>query len=316
MTLLSSTRKTPRPPTSPPPAPARTEARSGERRQRRAGWVLFSPYLAHVLLFTAVPMGVAVALSFTDYGFLGSAHWVGLANYTELFGDERFQKATVNTILYSIVAVPVTMAAALGVSLALNQRVRFQSTYRAAFYLPQVTATVAVALVWKWIYDPNVGIANAALAFFGVGRIDWLSDPDWALPAVMLLGLWQGLGAKMIIYLAALQQVPRELFEAARMDGAGRWQTFRHVTWPMLRPATFFVLITSVVSAFQVFDQVYVMTPTGGPLQSTNVLTFDIYLNAFDGMRFGYASAESVMLFLMIGVVTLFSLRMRKAHDA
>jgi ABC-type sugar transport system permease subunit len=281
--------------------------------QRRTGLILIAPYLLHVIVFTAVPMLMAVGLSFTDYAFIGAPQWVGLQNFSQLLSDERFRLATLNTVLYSIVAVPVAMAIALLIALGLNQKIRFRNVYRAAYYLPQVTATVAVATIWLWIYNPDVGLANALLNVIGLGRVRWLVDPSWALPALMIVGVWQGLGAKMIIYLAALQGIPREILEAARTDGANPWQVFRHVMWPQLGAANFFVLVTSIVASFQIFDQVYVMTK-GGPVNSTTVLTYDIYLNAFDRLRLGYASAESVLLFLLIGVVTLISLRGRSQN--
>jgi multiple sugar transport system permease protein len=288
-------------------------SRSFERAQRRTGALLLAPYLIHVVVFTAIPMVMALALSFTDYGFLSAPAWVGLLNYAQLATDDRFRTATINTVLYSIVAVPIAMAIALTLALGLNQKIRFRNLYRAAFYLPQVTATVAVATIWLWIYNPDVGLANALLGLLGLGRVRWLVDPAWALPALMIVGVWQGLGAKMIIYLAALQGIPREQLEAAKIDGASAWQSFRHVTWPQLGPANFFVLVTSIIASFQIFDQVYVMTK-GGPVTSTVVLTYDIYQNAFDRLRLGYASAESVVLLMLIGIVTLISLRWRSSN--
>src|SRR5438128_4475374 len=216
--------------------------------QRRTGVILIAPYLVHVIMFTALPMLMALGLSFTNYAFIGAPQWVGLQNYGQLLSDERFRLATLNTVLYSIVAVPVAMAIALLIALGLNQKIRFRNFYRAAYYMPQVTATVAVATIWLWIYNPDVGLANAVLNVFGLGRVRWLVDPSWALPALMIVGVWQGLGAKMIIYLAALQGIPREILEAARTDGANPWQVFRHVMWPQLGAANFFVLVTSIIA--------------------------------------------------------------------
>ena len=273
--------------------------RSVTRNQARAGWFLLAPALAHSTLFIAIPTIAALVLSLTDYSFSGDWQWVGFANYAELMGDQNFKTAFVNTVVYAVVVVPVSMALALLIALGLNQKIKGLAFFRTAFYIPTVTATVAVATVWLWIYNPGSGLANGVLGVIGIGPQQWLTSPDMALPSLMAVGVWQGLGAKMIIYLAALQGVSRELVEAANLDGAGKWQLFRHVKWPALAPAQFFVLVTSIVGTFQVFDLVYVMTK-GGPGISTNVLVFDIYNNAFQGLRLGYASAETVIMILLI----------------
>lgn len=295
------------------PSLARRPGRSRLRRaQRRAGWVLVLPALLHISVFLALPLLIAVVLGFSDYDFTATWSWIGLENYQELAGDERFRRALVNTVLYTIAVVPIAMALALAIAIGLNQRIRARGAMRAAYYLPVVTATVAVATVWLWIYDPETGLVNAVLGLFGIGSVRWLADPDTALPALMAVGVWQGLGAKIVIYLAALQGVRRELVESARVDGATSRLVFRHVTWPALRPVQFFVLVTSIIASFQVFDLVYVMT-RGGPADSTTVLTFDIYQNAFSGLRLGYASAETVVTFLLIATFVYVGLRVQRA---
>jgi multiple sugar transport system permease protein len=273
--------------------------RSVTHKQVRAGWLLLTPALLHSTIFISVPTLAALVLSMTDYSFSGEWAWVGFDNFIELMGDQNFKTAFVNTVVYALVVVPVSMGLALLIALGLNQKLRGMAFFRTAFYIPTVTATVAVATVWLWIYNPGAGLANGALSFFGIGPQPFLSSPDTALSSLMVVGIWQGLGAKMIIYLAALQGVSRELVEAADLDGANRWQVFRHVRWPALAPAQFFVLITAIVGTFQVYDLVYVMTK-GGPGIATNVLVFDIYNNAFQGMRLGYASAETVIMILLI----------------
>jgi multiple sugar transport system permease protein len=245
---------------------------------------------------------IVIVLGFTDARIVGSGGWVGLGNYVKLFQDPSFLGALLNTLLYTIVVVPVAMAIAILIALGLNQRLKVRGLFRTLFYIPVVTSTVAVAAVWLWIYNPSSGLANEALAFFGLGRSGWLTDPNVALPALMLVGVWQSLGAKMIIYLAALQGVSEDLLEAARLDGANRWQVFWNVTWPALGPAHFFVLVTSIAASFQVFDLVYVTTH-GGPANATNVLTFDIFTNAFTRLQIGYASAETVIMFIFVGVL-------------
>ena len=283
------------------PVAARRRSSRLTRNQTRAGWLLLLPALLHSSLFLAVPALAAVVIGFTDYNFSGTADFIGIQNYLELFVDPRFQAALGNTVAYTLVVVPVATALALLVALGLNQKMRGLGFFRTVYYLPVVTATVAAASVWLWIYNPNAGLANAVGSLFGLTRSQWVNDPHMALPALMAVGVWQGIGAKMIVYLAALQGVSKELLEAAELDGANRWQKFRNVMWPALGPAHYFVLITAIIQTFQVFDLVFVMTK-GGPVNSTTVLTYDIYTNAFEGLRLGYASAETVVMLALIAV--------------
>jgi multiple sugar transport system permease protein len=290
-------------------APRRAEQRSARRRasglaraKARAGWILLAPALVHSIVFMAIPTIIVVVLSFTDARVVGRGEFVWLENYVTLFQDQTFRTALLNTLAYTIVVVPIGMAIALLIALGLNAPIRGKGAYRTLFYVPVVTSAVAVSTVWLWIYNPSSGLANEVLAFFGIGRSGWLTNPDVALPALMVIGVWQGLGSKMIIYLAALQSVSQELVEAARLDGANRWQVFWNVTWPALGPVQFFVLVTSIAGSFQVFDLVYVMTQ-GGPANATNVLTFDIFTNAFARLQIGYASAETVIMFVFVGVM-------------
>ncbi|WP_344737618.1 sugar ABC transporter permease [Microbacterium awajiense] len=271
------------------------------RAQRRAGYVLLAPALLNVSIFLGLPLVLAFALSFTDYGFFADPEFIGFANYAEMFADPDFQISVWNTIIYTLMVVPVAMGIALIVALALNMPIRARATYRVMFYVPVVTATVSVATVWLWILNPTFGLANEILALFGLPPSRWLTDPDTALMSLAMIGIWQGLGTKMVIYLAALQGVDPALVEAARLDGANRWQVFWNVTWPSLGPAHFFVFVTSIIASFQVFDLVYVTTQ-GGPANSTRVLVYDIYQNAFSRLQLGYASAESVFMFALIAV--------------
>ncbi|SDT17001.1 carbohydrate ABC transporter permease [Microlunatus soli] len=274
--------------------------RSLDRGQVRAGWLLLAPALLHSAIFIVIPTIAAIVLSFTDYSFGDTWSWVGLANYGRLFGDEDFLASLWHTVVYSIVVVPISMALALIIAIGLNQKIRGLAIFRTAFYIPTVTATVAVATIWMWIFNPGSGLANGVLSLFGLAPAQWLAGPDSALPSLMIIGIWQGLGAKMIIYLAALQGVSSDLMEAANLDGAGRWQRFRNVTWPSLAPVQFFVLVTSIVGTFQVFDLVYVTTQ-GGPGTATRVLVFDIYTRAFQSLQLGMAAAETVMMMILIG---------------
>jgi multiple sugar transport system permease protein len=254
------------------------------------------------LIFIALPAVIVVILGFTDARVAGSGDWIGIDNYVELFQDSTFLEALLNTLEYTVVVVPIGMIVAILIAVGLNQQIHARGLFRTLFYVPVVTSTVAVSAVWLWIYNPASGLGNEVLAFFGIARSGWLTDPNTALPALMLIGIWQGLGAKMIIYLAALQGVSQELVEAARLDGANTWQVFRNVTWPALAPVHFFVLVTSIASSFQVFDLVYVTTH-GGPANATNVLVFDIFSNAFSRLQIGYASAETVIMLAFVAIL-------------
>ncbi|GAA1946523.1 carbohydrate ABC transporter permease [Microbacterium aquimaris] len=303
MTTSMDEKVTPSPSEAPPPAaPRRRRKHSGMvRSQRRAGYVLMAPAMVNISIFLGLPLVLAFILSFTDYGFFAPPEFIGIDNYIEMAGDPDFQISVVNTIVYTIMVVPVAMALALIVALALNMPIRARGTYRVMFYVPVVTATVSVATVWLWILNPSFGLANQILALFGLPPSQWLNSPDTALMSLAMVGIWQGLGAKMVIYLAALQGVDPALVEAARLDGANRWQVFWNVTWPSLGPAHFFVFVTSIIASFQVFDLVYVTTQ-GGPANATRVLVYDIYQNAFSRLQLGYASAESVFMFALIAV--------------
>ena len=213
-----------------------------------------------------------------------------------------------NTSIYTFFTVPVAMAIALLIALMLNTRLAGRAIFRTAIFIPQVTATIAVALVWLWIYDPRSGLANAVLSFLGLDGPAWLSSTDWAMPAVIVVGIWQGIGLKMLIYLAALQSLPTDLYEAASVDGASKVRQFFSLTLPLLRPATFFVFVTSVIGAFQSFDQVYILTD-GGPANSTTMMTYEIYKSAFREFRMGYACAQSLVLFALLLFLTLLNRR-------
>ncbi|WP_349425940.1 sugar ABC transporter permease [Microbacterium sp. LWS13-1.2] len=285
------------------------------RSQRRAGWIMLAPAFLNITIFLGVPLVAAAVLSFTDYGLFSPPIFIGFQNYIDLIQDPDFLVSVVNTIVYTLLVVPLGMALALVGALALNMGIRARSLYRVLFYIPVVTATVSVATVWLWILNPNVGLANEILGLFGLPPSRWLTSPDTALASLAMIGIWQGLGTKMVIYLAALQGVDPALLEAARLDGANNWQTFWNVTWPALGPSHFFVLVTSIIASFQVFDLVYVTTK-GGPANSTRVLVYDIYENAFSGLHFGLASAESVFMFILIGIFILAGLRLQKGSSS
>ncbi len=276
---------------------------------------MLAPALLHTLIWIAVPVAATVVLSFTDYTVFDSPQWIGLENYVEIWNDEVFRKATWNTVIYTFFTVPFSMAIAVVIAVFLHTKLRGRAIYRAAFFLPQVTATVAIAMVWLWMYNPQYGIVNGFLSFFGVPGKAWLADPDFALTAVIVVGIWQGIGLKMLIYLAALQNIDESLYEAASIDGAGPVQQFFRITLPMLKPATFFVFVVSVIAAFQVFDLVYVLTD-GGPANATTMMTYEVYRSAFQNFRMGMACAQSVVLFGFLIVLTVINRRLTGGDEA
>ncbi|MGW4996475.1 carbohydrate ABC transporter permease [Streptomyces hydrogenans] len=312
MTTVSerTARPTGHPPPPAAPAPRRRAATptGPGRRRRRAGLLMVAPALLHAALWIGLPVVASVALAFTSYDVLTAPRFVGLDNFRDMLEDDVFRKAVVNTLVYTFFTVPVGMALGLLAALALNTGLRARGVFRTAVFLPQVTATVAIALVWLWIYNPRSGLLNIFLGVFGIEGPAWLSSMTWAMPSVVLVGIWQGIGMKMLIYLAALQSLPRELYEAASVDGATRVRQFFSLTLPLLKPATFFVLITSMISAFQSFDQIYILTD-GGPANSTTMMTYEIYKSAFREFRVGYASAQSLVLFLLLMGFTLVNRR-------
>ncbi|MEU1366712.1 sugar ABC transporter permease [Streptomyces sp. NPDC005803] len=293
---MPATRRTGRTPTGP-----------GRRRQR-AGMLMVAPALLHAALWIGLPVVASVVLAFTTYDVLTPPQFVGLDNFREMLDDAVFRKSIVNTVIYTFFTVPFGMMLGLLLALALHTGLKARGIFRTAIFLPQVTATVAIALVWLWIYNPGNGLLNALLSSLGIDGPAWLSSTTWALPSVILVGVWQGIGMKMLIYLAALQSLPRELYEAASVDGASKARQFFSITLPLLKPATFFVLITSMISAFQSFDQVYILTE-GGPANSTTMMTYEIYKSAFREFRVGYACAQSLVLFVLLMGFTLVNRR-------
>ena len=270
---------------------------------------MLAPALIHTGLWIAIPVLATIALSFTDYSIFGRPAWIGIDNYVEIWNNDVFRKATWNTVIYTFFTVPFSMAIAVVIAVFLAKKMRGRVIYRAAFFLPQVTATVAIAMVWLWMYNPQFGLFNGLLSFFGIPGQAWLADPTWALPAVILVGIWQGIGLKMLIYLAALQNIDESLYEAASIDGASAVRQFFAITLPMLKPATFFVFVVSIIGAFQVFDQIYVLT-NGGPANATTMMTYEVYRSAFQNFRMGMACAQSVVLFAFLLVLTMVNRRL------
>ncbi|MBM4431345.1 MAG: sugar ABC transporter permease [Chloroflexi bacterium] len=285
------------------------------RHPRKRGELLtaisfLAPSALILLVFVVLPVVGAFLLSFAEWNLLArEPSFVGLQNYIDMLRKPDLWRVIRNTLYFSILKIPVDMALSLGIALLLNQKLRGLSFYRTAFFLPVITSVVAVSAVWRWIYDPNLGLANAVLRFIGLPAQTWLSDPKLAMPAVALVALWKGLGYDVVIYLAGLQNIPAVYHEAAQIDGANAWQRFRYVTWPLLSPITYFILIIGIINSFKVFAQIHVLTPDGGPLGSTEVIVFYIYRLAFQQYNFGRAAAVAFILFAI--VVSLTALQRR-----
>lgn len=279
-------------------------------RLRTLGWVLFFllPSGIPLLLFTFAPMVSSAWVSLHEWNLISPMTWVGLDNYVHLLTDPGTRQVFTNTIFYIVGYFPLVYAGGLALAIVLNRRLAGRSAFRAAYFLPVVTSWVVVALVWQWLLNPSTGLVNQILGFFGLYEPGWWTDPTWAMPSVILASAWKDLGFVMVILLAGLQTIPQQLYEAARLDGASGWKVFRHVTLPLLSPATFFVVVITLINGFQVFDQVYVMTG-GGPAGASQVVVGEIYDLTFRYGRAGEASALSWLLFLVILAVTALQIR-------
>ena len=301
---------------APTPHGRRTRRTRDTRRSERRAATLFMtlPVLLFVL-FVLLPVVMAAVLSFTDYDVISSMNWVGFKNYTDLIHDPFFTKALENTVLYTLMYVPLGIVVALATALLLNRKVRAAKYFRVLFYIPVISSTVATASIWYWMLNPQHGLINVILGEFGVNGPAWLYDSNWAMPAIVLMSVWAGFGTNMVIYLAGLQNIPKELMESARTEGANSWQVFRHVTLPALTKTTMLVTTLLIIGAFQVFDQAYVLTK-GGPGNSTVTLVYYIYDRGFGALKMGYASAISFVLFAIILAVSLVNARLvNKAGD-
>jgi multiple sugar transport system permease protein len=241
----------------------------------------------------------------------GDMKWVGLANYKTLFQDDIFRKVLWNTLYYSVVSVPLGIMMSLLLAVFLNQKLKFMRFYRAAFFMPVISSFVAVAVIWQWIYNPDFGLLNYFLSWFGIDGPSWLTSSVWAMPAIILTSVWKNLGYNMLIFLAGLQGISESYYEAADIDGAKWYTKFWHITVPLLSPTTFFVTVTSIIGSFQVFDAVYLMTQ-GGPARATSVLVHYIYQTAFQYLDIGYASAMAYILFFLVLIVTLIQFARQK----
>ena len=250
------------------------------------------------------PICFAFYIMLTEWSLSRPPEFIGLQNFEVMLDDRLFWKSLSNSIYYTVVAVPTGIFIAFWLALALNRKMRGIIFYRTIYFLPQVTLTVAAATIWRWMYQPNVGLINYILGLVGIEGPNWIHHTAWAMPAVIIMSNWQGIGSAMLILLAGLQGIPEEYYEAASIDGANGWQRMRFVTLPMLSPAIFFVVVTSLIGAFQSFDQFLVLT-NGGPADATTPLTLYIYNSAFKFLKMGYGAALAAVLFVIILIITI-----------
>src|SRR5688572_9041300 len=280
-------------------------------REALAAYLFILPSFLGFAIFLLVPMVMSAGLSLYDWELLRPPVFIGLENYRDLIRDPLFVKVLVNTAYYAFGLVPLNIVISLSLALWLNTRLRGLGFYRLAFFLPVVTVTVAVSLIWKWMYEPRVGIVNAALGVFGISGPNWLADPFWAMPSLIILGLWKGFGYNMVLFLAGLQGIPSSFYEAAMIDGANAWQRFWKITLPLLSPAMFLAVVLTIISSFQIFDQAFVMT-AGGPSNATNTIVLYIFQNGFLFFKMGYASAIAWALFAVIFTFTLIQMWLQR----
>lgn len=300
-TLFSDTKRRAR--TARPGSQARTEA--------RWGYLLIAPMLIGFTIFFLIALGASFVLSFTQWSMLDSPVWIGIQNYRDVLGDREFRTALFNTFAITVPHVMLRLAVALGLAIALNSKIRFRSFYRILFFMPVLTMPVAIGTIWKWLFDPGFGPINSFLGRVGLPQPEWLLHQNSAIIAVVIVLLWSGVGYDMIIFLAGLQAIPRDYYDAAALDGAGGWQQFRDITVPLLTPTTFFLSVIGIIFSLQVFDLVYVMTR----LDQTNTLptvVFYIYEEGFRNFRMGYAITVAWVLLAIILVFTVIQFRLQR----
>jgi multiple sugar transport system permease protein len=280
-----------------------------------------SPALSAIFIFFFIPVIIAFILSFTDFDIYSLAEFsrlrfVGFTNYRILLADNIFWQALLNTFYFVFLATPLSIGASLSMALLINLRLlKFKSFFRLSFFIPVITTLVAVAIVWRFIYNPRFGLINYFLSLIHLPAVDWLGDPFWAMPAIILMSVWKSFGYNMIIFLAGLQSIPENLYEAANVEGASSWQTFRYVTLPMLRPTMVFVGLMTLIGSFQIFAEPYIMTQ-GGPLNKTLTIVQYMYESGFRWWRMGYSAALAFILFTIILLFTLVQLQIRKRLSA
>lgn len=307
-----------RAPASPPSEP-NVQARAQRRTANLTGWGFSLPWFVLFAVFLAGPILASLLLSFTDFGLRDlrnpiGTDFIGLDNFAQLGSDPKFLQAALNTLYFVVAGVPLTLGAGLGAAILLNSAViRFRTFFRMAFYLPVVTSIVAIAVIWRYLLHPDLGLVNTLLGAAGVDGPNWLAHPVLAMPAIILMAVWRNVGFVMVIFLAGLQGISSDVKEAARVDGASKWREFRHITLPLLRPTMLFASVITGIGYLQLFEEPFVMTG-GGPLDRTLSVTMLVYQQGFNFLNFGYASAIAYALFVAIVVLTVVNFRLLRTE--
>ncbi|BBI36305.1 carbohydrate ABC transporter permease [Cohnella abietis] len=283
-----------------------------ERRESRNFYFFISPWLIGFVVFALFPVLASLYYSFTEFDIIHAPRFIGLDNYTELFKDDQFWNSIKVTLKYTFISVPLTLFLSLIFAMLINQKIPFRGLFRTAMYFPSMISGVSMALLWFWVFNPQAGLFNYILSFFGVDTINWFLDEKYAMWALIIMSFW-GLGGGMLIFLAGLQGVPAHLLEAARLDGAGRLRTFWNVTFPLISPVFLFQLIIGLIESFQVFTQAYTITQ-GGPNYSTWFYVYNIYINAFKNFRYGYASAMAWILLIAVTIITFIIMKLSNRY--
>jgi multiple sugar transport system permease protein len=310
---MSAATEVTRAPGGAPPEPS-AHARAKRRRENLTGWAFSLPWFVLFVVFLAGPILASLLLSFTDFGLRDlrnpiGTNFIGFDNFARLSGDPKFLQASFNTLYFVVAGVPLTLGFGLVAALLLNSAViRFRTFFRMGFYLPVVTSIVAIAVIWRYLLHPDLGLVNALLGSLGIDGPNWLAHPLLAMPAIIAMAVWRNVGFVMVIFLAGLQGIPKDLSEAARVDGASRWHEFRFITLPLLRPTMLFASVITGIGYLQLFEEPFVMTG-GGPLDRTLSVTMLIYQQGFNFLNFGYASAIAYALFVAIVVLTVINFR-------
>ncbi|AIQ45928.1 sugar transporter [Paenibacillus sp. FSL R7-0273] len=284
------------------------------RKEKIYGFLFILPPLLGLLIFTLYPMIYSIYGSFTDWDGLGQMNLVGLSNFKDLWTDELFHKALFNT-LFMMLGIPIGIVLALLLALGLNRGVPGTTAFRVIYYVPVISSLAAVSIMWNWAYNGDYGLVNQFLDLFGISGPNWMANKYTVKPALIIMAVWKGVGYTMLLYLAALQSVSRSYYEAAELDGAGSFKAFWHITWPMVRPVTFFIIVTNIIGGSQIFTEMNIMTPTGGPEYASASVVFYIWQKAFGNFQMGYASAMAVVLGAFIFVVTLIQFRMNEKQS-
>lgn len=286
-----------------------------QQKRQKYMWaaILLFPLMSGLIIFYIYPFIQNFIYSFTNLGAFGNWDWVGLSNYQRLFQDSQVGQSFINTFIITIISVPITIVLALLIAVLLNSKIKGKGFYRVLYFLPAVTMPAAVAMIWKWLFNGQYGLINQIIDLLGFEGVNWLTNPDFSRIALIIVTIWMGIAIKVIFFLGGLQTVPKSLYEAADIDGASPTKKFTHITVPMLAPTIFFVSITTLIQSLQMFDVVFMLIPrTGNGLESTRTIIYEFYQHAFEFMDKGYASAISIIIFIVILILTMIQLRLQK----